>query len=65
MLSFFPLDVLDETVDLIESVSEGFPTCSCIKSSDNMVRLYSHIIRKAIRLYKGDSNSVIMLFKEK
>ena len=28
MLSFFPLDVLDEIWDLIESVSEGFLTCS-------------------------------------
>ena len=26
VLSFFPLDVLDEIWDLIESVSEGFPT---------------------------------------
>ena len=26
VLSFFPLDVLDETWDLIESVSEGFLT---------------------------------------
>ena len=26
MLFFFPLDVLDEIWDLIESVSEGFPT---------------------------------------
>ena len=26
MLSFFPLDVLDEIWDLIESVSEGFLT---------------------------------------
>ena len=29
MLSFFPRDVLDEMWDLIESVSEGFPTYSC------------------------------------
>ena len=29
MLSFFPQDVLDEIWDLIESVSEGFPTYSC------------------------------------
>ena len=29
MLSFFPLDVLDEIWDLIESVSEGFPFYSC------------------------------------
>ena len=30
MLSFFPLDVLDEIWDLIESVSEGFLTYSWI-----------------------------------
>ena len=29
MRSFFPLDVLDEIWDLIESVSDGFPTYSC------------------------------------
>ena len=28
MLSIFPRDVLDEILDLIESVSEGFPTYS-------------------------------------
>ena len=28
VLSFFPRDVLDEISDLIESVSEGFPTNS-------------------------------------
>ena len=28
VLSFFPRDVLDETLNLIESVSEGFPTYS-------------------------------------
>ena len=31
MLSVFPLDVLDEIWDLIESVSEGFVTYSFIK----------------------------------
>ena len=30
MLSFFPRDVLDEILNLIESVSEGFPTYSFI-----------------------------------
>ena len=30
VLSFFPLDVLDEILDLDESVSEGFPTYSFI-----------------------------------
>ena len=31
MLSFFPRDVLDEILNLIESVSEGFPSYSCSK----------------------------------
>ena len=30
MLSFFPPDVLDEILNLIESVYESFPTYSCI-----------------------------------
>ena len=30
VLSFFPRNVLDEILDLIESVSEGFPTYSFI-----------------------------------
>ena len=29
LLSFFPRDVLDEILNLIMSVSEGFPTYSC------------------------------------
>ena len=32
MLSFFPLDVLDEIWDVIESVSEGFLTYSWVYS---------------------------------
>ena len=31
VLSFFPLDVLDEIWDLIESVSEGFLTYSWVR----------------------------------
>ena len=31
MLSFFPRDVLDEIWDLIESVSEGFPSYFYLK----------------------------------
>ena len=34
MLSFFPPDVLDEILDLIESISEGFPTYSCFSFFD-------------------------------
>ena len=33
VLSFFPLDVLDEIWDLIESVSEGFLTYSFISKT--------------------------------
>ena len=32
MLSFFPRGVLDEILDLIESVSEGFPSYSLVQS---------------------------------
>ena len=41
VLSFFPLDVLDEILDLIESVSEGFLTYSCINVSQVSHRFYS------------------------
>ena len=34
VLSFFPLDVLDEIWDLIESVSEGFLTYSCAAGTE-------------------------------
>ena len=40
VLSFFPLDVLDEIWDLIESVSEGFLTYSCIGNALNIYQLY-------------------------
>ena len=33
VLSFFPRDVLDEILKLIESVSEDFPSYSCCGSS--------------------------------
>ena len=32
MLSFFPRGVLDGILNLIESVSRGFPSYSCIRS---------------------------------
>ena len=34
VLSFFPRDVLDEILNLIESVSEDFPSYSYTKLSD-------------------------------
>ena len=36
MLSFFPRDVLDEILNLIESVSEGFPSYSLISPFKNL-----------------------------
>ena len=38
MLSFFPRGVLDEILNLIESVSEDFPSYSCTMSSLHMYR---------------------------
>ena len=35
VLSFFPRDVLDEILNLIESVSEDFPSYSSISSIEN------------------------------
>ena len=48
MLSFFPLDVLDEIWDVIESVSEGFLTSSsiCVRDTAWFLRLYGEM-RKA------------------
>ena len=36
MLSFFPRGVLDEILNLIESVSEDFPFYSCIRHGNVM-----------------------------
>ena len=50
VLSFFPRDVLDEILNLIESVSEDFPSYSSImwyskipKLNANLATLYVHI----------------------
>ena len=40
MLSFFPRDVLDEILNLIELVSEGFPSYSFICKMDEMEIFY-------------------------
>ena len=45
MLSFFPRGVLDEILNLIESVSEGFPSYSCYVSDHGrfiLVYMYSY-----------------------
>ena len=40
VLSFFPLDVLDEIWDLIESVSEGFLTYSLDEKQQNVLKQF-------------------------
>ena len=64
MLSFFPRDVLDEILKLIESVSEGFPTYSCCKvtcgaqttlQSYGMIRPDFQIIKLALAKYGYNS----------
>ena len=40
MLSFFPLDVLDEIWDVIESVSEGFLTYSFLPLPQQAIFVY-------------------------
>ena len=52
MLSFFPRDVLDEIWDLVESVSEEFPTYFCsitVLSHEKLSRGKWGSVRKAIR----------------
>ena len=43
VLSFFPLDVLDEIWDLIESISEGFLTYSIIQRGWLAVEMCSRV----------------------
>ena len=58
VLSFFPRDVLDEILNLIESVSEDFPSYSCSLSLTQMhlmleLAVYSHRYKRGMR--GGDS----------
>ena len=43
VLSFFPRDVLDEILILIESVSEGFPSYSLVYIFLLQLRLAKHV----------------------
>ena len=55
MLSFFPRGVLDETLNLIESVSEGFPSYSSAGAlynlDDSSARVYCACSRCGYRLF--------------
>ena len=53
VLSFFPRDVLDEILNLIESVSEDFPSYSCSSLCFNMYNICAFVfvrLRKFLRL---------------
>ena len=53
VLSFFPRDVLDEILNLIESVSEDFPSYSCQKVYEAFTFLLDNIyIRYSSKLYR-------------
>ena len=52
VLSFFPLDVLDEIWDLTESVSEGFLTYSC----EDRAVYYNELITICDKCYPGAHN---------
>ena len=49
VLSFFPLDVLDEIWDLIESVSEGFLTYSLVMA---LISLFSHTVCTLLTVFR-------------
>ena len=51
MLSFFPRDVLDEILNLIESVSEGFPSYSCFSQLSGI----GEVVEARVTLVKGQS----------
>ena len=57
MLSFFPRGVLDEILNLIVSVSEGFPSDSLVRKKFILSKVYTEIkvIQPFIRLYTGDN----------
>ena len=59
VLSFFPLDVLDGIWDLIESVSEGFLTYSCIDINWYYFFMYQVIIW---RIYGAITKQAICRF---
>ena len=58
MLSFFPGDVLGEIWDLIESVSESFPTYSSYHNCSILKFCMKICVYKYIKIYK---NQVMMI----
>ena len=51
VLSFFPRDVLDEILNLIESVSEDFPSYSCHSCTQHSMLTCSIILTSIIKIF--------------
>ena len=49
VLSFFPRDVLDEILNLIGSVSEGYPSYSCIPLTVTLRKLAIHVFLYTVK----------------
>ena len=52
MLSFFPRGVLDEILNLIESVSEDFPSYSCFYFAMKEILWPLFLIIKELKLFE-------------
>ena len=62
MLSFFPRDVLDEILNLIESVSEGFPSYSFSPRRGPPIEFRG--VRQMGRLLLGNWEEIANIFWE-
>ena len=60
MLFLFPLDFLDEIWDLIESVSEGFPTYSHISFRQYFIRFGTILYKQIICLPMGTNCALLI-----
>ena len=64
MLSFFHRDILDEILDLVESVSEGFSSYYCKKRSVDVASVRGHGHRCTITYLQMSSHlSIISYFR--
>ena len=51
MLSFFPRDILDEILNFIESVSEVFPSYSCMPHSGHFMDIEGQVLVHQTKTY--------------
>ena len=62
MLSFFPRDVLDEILNLIESVSEGFPSYSQLVKAPPVIFIAGRPKAALLFWFFGDFRCGALLF---